>query len=110
MGRFFRIAASMGAISFSSGIAIGEMLTVEECIQIALNKNFDIRISQNTTKRAEQDVEIANAEFEPSFGITTSDSFNTQVRSGDRLDGAAQPQSRPAPELTQHRWFAQAWS
>jgi outer membrane protein TolC len=93
MGRFFWIAASFGAISFSSGIAAGEMLTVEECIQIALNKNFDIRISQNTTKRAEQDVEIANAEFEPSFGITTSDSFNTQVRSGDRLDGAAQPQS-----------------
>ena len=93
MGRFFRIAASMGAISFSSGIVIGEMLTVEDCIQIALNKNFDIRISQNTTRRAAQDVEIANAEFEPSFGITTSDSFNTQVRSGDRLDGAAQPQS-----------------
>ena len=70
-----------------------EILTVEKAIQIALESNFDVRISENTTKRAEQDVKIADSEFQPNFGITTSDSFNTQVRSGDLLDGAAQPQS-----------------
>ncbi len=92
-GRFIAIAFIVGTVSLGNAIASAEMLTVEECIQIALNKNFDIRISENTTKRAEQDVEIADAAFQPSFGITTSDSFNTQIRSGDRLDGAAQPQS-----------------
>ncbi len=86
------IAATIG-FSFIDAPAYGRTLTVEECIQIALDKNFDVRISENTTRRAEQDVKIADAEFEPSFGLTTSDSFNTQVRSGNLLDGAAQPQS-----------------
>lgn len=92
-GRFLKSAFTLGSASLLSGLVVAETLTVEQCIQIALNKNFDIRISQNVTKRAEQDVEIANAAFQPSVGITTSDSFNTQVRSGDILDGAAQPQS-----------------
>lgn len=74
-------------------LAAQETLTVEKAIQTALISNFDVRISENTTKRAEQDVKIADSEFEPSFGITTSDSFSTQVRSGDILDGSAQPQS-----------------
>ena len=81
------------AILLLTGSLSAKMLTVEECIQIALAKNFDVRISENTTKRAEQDVEIAKAEFEPSLSVTTSDSFSTQTRSGDLLDGAAQPQS-----------------
>ncbi|MAM92634.1 MAG: hypothetical protein CMI15_14355 [Opitutaceae bacterium] len=76
-----------------SGLQAQEILTVEQSIQIALKSNFDVRISENTTKRAEQDVKIADSEFEPNFGITTSDSFSTQVRSGDLLDGSAQPQS-----------------
>jgi len=89
----FRLLGGVVFATLFSGLVCGDTLTIEECIQIALNKNFDIRISQNTTKRAEQDVEIANAGFQPTFGITTSDSFNTQIRSGDILDGAAQPQS-----------------
>ncbi|MBT3483217.1 MAG: TolC family protein [Opitutales bacterium] len=71
----------------------GDLLNIEDCIRIALEKNYDVRISENATKRAEQDVEIANAQFQPSLAVSTSDSFNTQIRSGDRLDGAAQPQS-----------------
>jgi outer membrane protein len=70
-----------------------EILTVEKAIQTALKSNFDVRISENTTRRAEQDVKIADAEFEPSFGISTSDSFSTQVRSANVLDGSPQPQS-----------------
>jgi len=70
-----------------------DLLTIEDCIRIALEKNYDVRISENATKGAEQDVEIANAQFQPSLAVSTSDSFNTQTRSGDRLDGAAQPQS-----------------
>ena len=66
----------------SLGLQAQEILTVEKAIQMALESNFDVRISDNTTKRAEQDVKIADSEFQPSFGITTSDSFNTQVRSG----------------------------
>lgn len=87
--RLFAVAICLTGFT----LAAQETLTVEKAIQTALKSNFDVRISENTTKRAEQDVKIADSEFEPSFGITTSDSFSTQVRSGDILDGSAQPQS-----------------
>ncbi len=93
IGRFVRCGCLLATSLFLATSSFGKFLTVEACIQIALDKNFDIRISENATKRAEQDVEIANAQFQPEVSISTSDSFSTQVRSGDKLDGAAQPQS-----------------
>ncbi len=91
--RLLRQGSVLAALCVISTAGIARTLTVEESIRIALAKNYDVRISENTTKRAEQDVEIANAEFQPSVSVTTSDSFNTQVRSADILEGAAQPQS-----------------
>ena len=93
-----RISLTRGAIVattllFFTASSQADLLTIEDCIRIALEKNYDVRISENATKRAEQDVEIANAQFQPSLAVSTSDSFNTQIRSSDRLDGAAQPQS-----------------
>lgn len=81
------IAIALAKTSFAN------FLSVEDCIRIALEKNFDVRISENETKQAEQDVEIANSQFQPSVSVNTSDSFSTQIRSGDILDGADQPQS-----------------
>ena len=88
-----RAIASISIVLASASTGSADFLTIEDCIRIALEKNYDVRISENTTKRAEQDVKIANAQFQPSASITTSDSFSTQVRSGDVLDGADQPQS-----------------
>lgn len=91
--RFVRNSGVLAASFIFAATSFGNLLTVETCIRIALEKNFDIRISENDTKRAEQDVKIANAEFQPSFSVSTSDSFTTQVRSANKLDGSAQPLS-----------------
>ena len=88
-----RVFAALAIAIVATNVSFANFLSIEDCIRIALDKNFDVRISENATQQAEQDVEIANSRFQPSVSLSTSDSFSTQIRSGDILDGADQPQS-----------------
>ena len=53
----------------------GGQVTVEECVQFALEKNFSIRIANASEKAAVADVARAKAAFDPTIGgsVVTSD-------------------------------------
>lgn len=50
-------------------------LTLEKCVTLALEKNFDVTIQRLTTSSAIDDVQIAKASYDPTFSATSSKSF-----------------------------------
>jgi len=80
-------------IALATASLSAESLTLEQCIQLALNENFDLRISRNAVQRAEQDEIIAHSQFLPEFSANRNSSFSVESSSATDLDGATSPQS-----------------
>lgn len=64
-----------------------DLLTVENAIKIALENNYEIRVSANDLKVDEQNVSIGNAGMLPTLQATISDNKSHQNTTQTRLDG-----------------------
>ncbi|MDF9826188.1 outer membrane protein [Ereboglobus sp. PH5-5] len=52
------------------------LLTIEQCVAMALDKNFDLRIQRIDTESAVNTLEIARAEYDPSFSANANRSYS----------------------------------
>ncbi len=68
-------------------------LTLEECIQRALSRNFDLGIQGFATNVAAAGIEAARADFDPAISLTTAKDFTVTAVAGSSLDGSARPTS-----------------
>ena len=89
--RYLKSLALM--ISLAVNCYSAETLTLERCIRLALEENFDLRVSRNAVERAEQDEIIANSQYLPEFLAGSFSSFSVETTSATDLDGSAAPQS-----------------
>ncbi|AWG25672.1 TolC family protein [Flavobacterium kingsejongi] len=64
-----------------------DLLTVENAVKIALENNYEIRVSANDLKVDEQNVSIGNAGMLPILQATISDNKSHQNTTQTRLDG-----------------------
>ena len=64
-----------------------ELLTVEDAVRIALENNYEIKISKNDLRIDQQNVTIGNAGMLPTLGLNVVDNNSIQNLSQTRLDG-----------------------
>lgn len=69
------------------------VLTLEECITRALERNFSILIQSIAPQLTEEGVVIADSRYDPALGFTASNSFSQDPNPASELDGAARPTS-----------------
>ncbi len=62
-------------------------LTLEECINRAMRKNFDLQIQGFTTEIAKESFNAANSDFDPTFTATTRRNLNQAALNTARTDG-----------------------
>lgn len=62
-------------------------LTLEECIARALRKNFDLQIQGYSSDIARESLNIAKADFDPTFSASATRSVNQAAASTSSLDG-----------------------
>ncbi|RZJ28961.1 MAG: TolC family protein [Flavobacterium sp.] len=74
-------------IAFCGKTHAQEILTVEDAIKIALQNNYDIRISSNDLKIDQQNVSLANAGMLPRVDASVTDNHGLQDISQTRNDG-----------------------
>ena len=67
-----------------------ELLTPEQAVAIALENNYDIKLSKNDLKIDETNVSLANAGLLPSVSGTFSQNNNIQYSKQTRTDGTVQ--------------------
>jgi outer membrane protein TolC len=67
-----------------------EVLTPEQAVAIALEKNYDIKLSKNDLKIDETNVSLANAGLLPNVSGTFSQNNNIQYSKQTRTDGTVQ--------------------
>lgn len=66
----------------------GRVLTLEECVARALNKDFDLRIQNFSTESAKESLTIARATFDPALQVTATSSYSRQPSGTSYLDDA----------------------
>ncbi|MCX6951593.1 MAG: TolC family protein [Verrucomicrobia bacterium] len=76
--------------------ASGRPLTIEECIGLAMKKNFDLQIQGFSTDVAKENLVIAKTDFSPTLTGSTSRSLNRGVQLVQQQDGSYKPQPRDA--------------
>jgi outer membrane protein TolC len=64
-----------------------ELLTVEDAVKIALENNYDIRLSRNDLRIDQENVTLGNAGILPTVDATITDNNNIQNSSQTRSDG-----------------------
>lgn len=72
---------------FAVPMAAQELLTVEQAVKIALENNYDIRISSNDLRIDKENVSLGNAGFLPQVDATITDNNSIQNTSQTRSDG-----------------------
>src|SRR5687768_3588037 len=65
-----------------------EVLTLEEAVKIALENNYDIRLSRNNLEIDDLNVSWANAGFTPTIDATLNDNNGIQNSSQTQADGS----------------------
>lgn len=81
---FFALAA---LLAIASSAKAQELLTAEEAVKIALENNYDIKISANELKVDQTNVTIGNAGMLPKVTATVVDNNGIQYSSQTRSDG-----------------------
>jgi outer membrane protein TolC len=66
----------------------GSVLTIEDCIARALQKNFTLKIQDFSTDIARESLNEAKAAFEPTFTATATRAVRQQSASTSTLDGS----------------------
>ncbi len=65
----------------------GQLLTLEECIARAMQKNFDLQIQSFSTANAKEQLNIAKAGFEPILTLSTERSVTQQSATTSTITG-----------------------
>jgi len=68
--------------------AQGPVLSLEDCVSRALDKNFDLRIQRFGTENAKESLLIARATFDPALQLTTSRTGSRQATASETTDAA----------------------
>lgn len=85
--------ASLAAAGTYAQDSVAPELTLEQCIQRALDKNFDLEIGRFAPEIAKDSIESAKAGFDPTISLTTTRSSTQQPNSQSTLDGSPAPTS-----------------
>jgi len=85
--RSIKNALFLGIVCVAFNVRAQEVLTLEEAIQIALQKNFDVRLLQNTASTSLNDKRYSLGVFLPAINANGQITNPTQVASGVRFDG-----------------------
>ena len=72
----FKFYLSLGLCSWGSVISAQEKLSKEEAVEIALKNNFDIQVSSNFVKIAENNASIYNSNYLPTLGVNAGANYN----------------------------------
>jgi outer membrane protein len=64
-------------------------LTLEECIARAMQKNFDLQIQSFSTDIAKESLNVAKADFDPTFTGSARRNLNQSAATTSRLDGTS---------------------
>ena len=83
----FKIFVSVLALVFSFLADAQEILTIEDAVKIALENNYDIRISANELKVDQTNATIGNAGMLPQLAANVVDNNGIQYSSQTRNDG-----------------------
>jgi len=87
------ILCSLFTIASSAQVVLipeQDLLTPEEAVAIALENNYDIKLSKNDLKIDEQNVSLANAGLLPNLSGTFTQNNNQQYSKQIRADGTVQ--------------------
>jgi outer membrane protein TolC len=84
------LVAWVAAAGMWSGLSAGE-LSLEDAIARALEHNLDIRLSEVAVGRAEDGIDIAKAEFDPSLVFNAGLGESRSPQNSSTLEGASQP-------------------
>jgi len=66
-------------------------LSVDDCVRLALEKNFTVAIQRYTVANARDSLEIAKATFDPTVSLTSSRNFSQSSSTNTQLNGAPTP-------------------
>jgi len=80
---------SFGQGTTATSVSAPPPLTLEECIQRAMRKNFDLQIQGLSSEIAKEALNVASADFDPTFTATTRRNLNQSAATTSRLDGTA---------------------
>lgn len=83
----FKILASVVAFAWALPAQAQQVLTIQEAVNIALENNYDIRISANELKVDQTNATIGNAGMLPRVSATVVDNNGIQYSSQTRADG-----------------------
>lgn len=84
------LAAASAAPLFAQTLAPAKPekpLTLEECIGLAMKKNFDLQIQDTATEIARENLNIAKGDFLPTFTATSDRNLSRGTRSIPQNDG-----------------------
>lgn len=90
MSRLFRttaLSALITTLCFGQSSDAGSKLTLEECIDRALEQNFALEIQRYNTVSAAASVDVADSNFDTNFNVTARTGVNQQAQPGSTLDG-----------------------
>jgi len=68
-------------------------LTVEDCVRLALEKNFTVQVQRYNVANARDSLEIAKATFDPSVSLSSTRNFSQSSNTNTQLNGAPAPVS-----------------
>ena len=89
MSRSLRTAC-LAAFSFASTVLAQEpVLSLEEAVTRALEQNFSLQIQRYAADNAAAAVELADADFDPSFTLSATSSTTQQGQPSSTLDGVS---------------------
>jgi outer membrane protein TolC len=94
--RYFALAIGVAAVAANAQTtnAIStKSLTLNDCIQLALQHNFDVRIERVNPEIARYNVSLAYAGYDPSFDLTGTHSDSTSPGGLDAQNRPFQPTS-----------------
>ncbi|RYZ26545.1 MAG: TolC family protein, partial [Sphingobacteriales bacterium] len=80
-------------LALSGRVAAQPLLTLEEAVKIALQNNYEIKLAENNTEIAGNNVSLGNAGFLPSADATFNDNNNLNNIKQTRADGTVQEQN-----------------
>lgn len=70
-----------------------QKLTIEECIEMALQKNFTVQIQRYNVANAQDALQIAKATFDPTISLSSTRTFSQSSNTTTQLNGAPAPVS-----------------
>ena len=90
MKRLILTVLAAGAVGTAAAQECGEPMTLQRCLELGLEQNYDVRIIRNEQRISDNDATAANAGMLPSVDLTAGysgalDNERTTPREGDAV-------------------------